>query len=720
MPHSCYIAFRAHCREAFQHAEAQSPPIWGTHEDHRGLLRRGILRLPNAFGGKGRLLLPVLNDMCDNGASEPTDVALRDLYRSAIEHVKKILEDTVRRNTKGPKDPKAKDGRLPNPRSHLTPAEMRLPTDAGMLLQFMQSNHESLEYRFPPGDVRWRRTHPTHVVLGLLYTLALHQQHDITKVKGPWSHDIPLAACLQALGIVPGAPDGRYVRYTPPVHAHTGWRSQCGQFMHDTHNWAQSQEEPIPYRAACARDFTLGQDASLTLWWESVIECVDNITDLAWAVPSTRRVYRRVDFDVLFAALCRNGDKHPPDQSADVVVTHCIRKLFVAAFDCLFHAVVKVFDKITVVVVRASSAGQAPPNLKRKSRDENATTLRKSQEFRFWRITTKFASWYPDVDIKDIDELRVHMQQGLRGKGEIGDFRQDMTRWEELRRLAYSIPHAEGGVVGDYISFPTEPCWLPGRPPLEAMIRYKRLWYETGSKARFCKELRETGRTEEDRASDHTSGWRAGWDHVVTYVTERVNRPEVHDILLIQPRRSYKKTGPDAGEWVTARVKLREVRDVLESRPRSIPPQFPTKRVPTIMSSWPPSTWRPVLRFSRVSAPEWVDNFNSSDAFSLPQWRRKCETTSPYLGPGIYQAKGDERCTIRNAKSNGYKREVDYRHAFTDDWTDPNAIPPQLAYRTPTQPQNTDKCEDPSNESSRLLPTHYPNSYRDFPLEPRP
>ncbi|KAI5804278.1 hypothetical protein EDC01DRAFT_627145 [Geopyxis carbonaria] len=126
-------------------------------------------------------------------------------------------------------------------------------------------------------------------VLGVVYRIPLNHANNITKVKGPWSHEIPLASCLQALGIVPGAPDGRYVRYDPPFQSHAGWRTQCGQFMHDTHNWAESQYEPIPYRAACARDFpTLGQDAPLTLWWELVIECVDNITDLAWAVPSIR------------------------------------------------------------------------------------------------------------------------------------------------------------------------------------------------------------------------------------------------------------------------------------------------------------------------------------------------------------------------------------------------------------------------------------------------
>ncbi|KAI5776558.1 hypothetical protein EDC01DRAFT_636659 [Geopyxis carbonaria] len=73
-------------------------------------------------------------------------------------------------------------------------------------------------------------------VLGVVYRIPLNHANNITKVKGPWSHDIPLASCLQALGIVPGAPDGRYVRYTPPTHAHLGWRTQCGQFMHDTHN----------------------------------------------------------------------------------------------------------------------------------------------------------------------------------------------------------------------------------------------------------------------------------------------------------------------------------------------------------------------------------------------------------------------------------------------------------------------------------------------------
>ncbi|KAI5776096.1 hypothetical protein EDC01DRAFT_637087, partial [Geopyxis carbonaria] len=164
------------------------------------------------------------------------------------------------------------------------------------------------------------------------------------------------------------------------------------------------------------------------------------------------------------------------------------------------------------------------------------------------QIATEFESWYPDVNIRDVDMLRVHMQRGLRGKGALGSFRTNWTQWEDLRRLAYSVPHAEGGVVGDYISFPTEPCWLPGKPPLEVMFRYKRLWYETGSKTRFCKELRQTGRTEGERASDHASGWQASWAHVVAYVTERVNRAEILDILQRQPRRSHKKTGPDAGE----------------------------------------------------------------------------------------------------------------------------------------------------------------------------
>ncbi|KAI5806889.1 hypothetical protein EDC01DRAFT_625802 [Geopyxis carbonaria] len=45
-------------------------------------------------------------------------------------------------------------------------------------------------------------------VLGLVYTLALRHVNNITKVKGPWSHDIPLAACLQTLDIVAVAPDG--------------------------------------------------------------------------------------------------------------------------------------------------------------------------------------------------------------------------------------------------------------------------------------------------------------------------------------------------------------------------------------------------------------------------------------------------------------------------------------------------------------------------------
>ncbi|KAI5776114.1 hypothetical protein EDC01DRAFT_765661 [Geopyxis carbonaria] len=604
MPHICYVAFRADCREAYQHAESQDPPIWGAHDDYRGFLRRGILRLPNAFGRKGQLLLPVLDDMCDNGAPEPADPALRDLYRSAIEHVRKILQDTVRRTTKRPKDPKALNGRLPDPRSCLTPAEMRLRRDVSVTTDLMPSNHESLQYRFPPGDVRWRRTHPEHVIV----------------IRNDWARfpaelDDPGEPPEILAGHSPVAPPDPPHPLTPkpdPPVRESGTTTVAPPIEPGTQTGATTAETEHEPRCGCDRDrdrpappsthrrgSRCGEDESASDTRDAVnprpkkkrrittgpaatpkskrvtvvvVRPSDGHDDergydrWTWAEPPHTVVRLRANFfdwrafmTSLEAASPRKADEHwrsvygaEGTLAAGVTPpTEDIAQIWSEASFAKFRA--RNPHSRRFLAVLANAADEAGNNgellqadwLRRLGEDTSSTG---STRYELKQIATEFESWYPDVNIRDVDMLRVHMQRGLRGKGALGSFRTNWTQWEDLRRLAYSVPHAEGGVVGDYISFPTEPCWLPGKPPLEVMFRYKRLWYETGSKTRFCKELRQTGRTEGERASDHASGWQASWAHVVAYVTERVNRAEILDILQRQPRRSHKKTGPDAGE----------------------------------------------------------------------------------------------------------------------------------------------------------------------------